>query len=162
RLDDVVTNSKRIITVSRNLGFFINGYNYLIQLIPLLLVGPMYMRGQVEFGVVTQSAMAFSAFLGAFSLIVTQFETLSSFAAVTNRLDRIAEAIEQTRPAPPSEIEIRHEADRVAYQGLTLWSRFERHSLIQDLTLEVPQGSSLLITGPDAAAETALFLATAE
>src|SRR5262249_25955711 len=62
RLDDVVTNSKRIITVSRNLGFFINGYNYLIQLIPLLLVGPMYMRGQVEFGVVTQSAMAFSAF----------------------------------------------------------------------------------------------------
>ena len=63
RLDDVVANNKRIIEVTRNLGFFTNGYNYLIQLIPLLIVAPMYMQGRVEFGVVTQSAMAFSAFL---------------------------------------------------------------------------------------------------
>ena len=56
-------NNKRIIAVTRNLGFFTNGYNYLTQLIPLLIVAPMYMQGQVEFGVVTQSAMAFSAFL---------------------------------------------------------------------------------------------------
>src|SRR5262249_38952560 len=161
RLNDVVANTKRIIKVSRNLGFFINGYNYLIQLIPLLLVGPMYMSGQVEFGVVTQSLMAFSAFLGAFSLIVTQFETLSSFAAVTNRLDTIAEAIEQARTLGPSAIEIISDEDRVAYAGLPLLWRHEHRPLIEDLSLEVSHGSTLLITGPDAAAETALFLATA-
>ena len=161
RLHDVVGNSKRIITVSRNLGFFINGYNYLTQLIPSLIVGPMYMSGQVEFGVVTQSAMAFTAFLGAFSLIVTQFETLSSFAAVTNRLDTIAEAIEQARTPGPSAIAILPAEDRVAFRGLTLLSQHEHRTLIDDLSLEVPHGSSLLITGPDAAAETALFLATA-
>src|SRR6185312_10113671 len=53
RLADVVANNKRIITVTRNLGFFTNGYNYLTQIIPLLIVAPMYMQGRVEFGVVT-------------------------------------------------------------------------------------------------------------
>ena len=30
-----------IIAVTRNLGFFTNGYNYLIQLVPLLIVAPL-------------------------------------------------------------------------------------------------------------------------
>ena len=41
-----MANNKRIIEVTRNLGFFTNGYNYLTQLIPLLIVAPMYMRGR--------------------------------------------------------------------------------------------------------------------
>ena len=36
RLRDVVANNLNIITVTRNLGFFTNSYNYLIQLIPAL------------------------------------------------------------------------------------------------------------------------------
>jgi putative ATP-binding cassette transporter len=161
RLDEVVANNKKIIKVTRNLGFFTNGYNYLIQLIPLLLVGPMYMRGEVEFGVVTQSVMAFATFLSGFSLIVTQFETLSSFAAVTARLDAIADAIDQARDPAPTKIRIVEEEARVAYQGLTLVTPREHRALVRELTLEIAHGSSLLITGPDTTAETALFLATA-
>ena len=110
RLDDVVANNEAIIRVTRNLNFFVNGYNYLTQLIPLLIVAPMYIRGQVEFGVVTQSAMAFSAFLGAFSLIVTQFETLSSFAAVTRRLDTIVDAIDEAQSPAVSGIRVAEDA----------------------------------------------------
>jgi putative ATP-binding cassette transporter len=161
RLADVVANNKRIITVTRNLGFFTNGYNYLTQLIPLLIVAPMYMQGRVEFGVVTQSAMAFTTFLNGFSLIVTQFETLSSFAAVTSRLDAIGEALEQSRMPAASPIHISHDDSRVAYEDLSLRSRHEHRPLINDLNLEVVHGSNLLITGPDTAAEEAMFMATA-
>lgn len=161
RLDAVVKNNKRIIAVSRNLGLFTNGYNYLIQIIPIVIVAPMYMQGRVEFGVVTQSAMAFSTFLSGFSLIVTQFETLSTFAAVTTRLDTIGQALEQSRTPTDSPIQVSHDDDRVAYQGLSLWSRHERRPLIDDLTLEVAHGGNLLIAGPDIAAEEALFMATA-
>ncbi len=161
RLNDVVSNNKTIIKVTRNLNFFVNGYNYLIQLIPLLIVAPMYIHGQVDFGVVTQSAMAFSAFLGAFSLIVTQFETLSTFAAVTNRLDTIAQAIEKSRIPAASGIQVLEEEGRVAYEGLSLSSLHEHRPLVEDLSLAIPQGTNLLITGPDVSAETALFLATA-
>ena len=86
RLDALVANAKRIVAVHRNLGFFTTGYDYGIQLVPLLIVGPLFIRGKVDFGVVTQSAMAFSQLLGAFSLIVTQFQSISSYAAVLVRL----------------------------------------------------------------------------
>src|SRR6185503_11150041 len=58
RLDDLVANFRRIIRVNRHLGLFTTGYNYLIQIIPTLLVAPLFISGKVEFGVVTQSAMA--------------------------------------------------------------------------------------------------------
>ncbi len=160
-LQEVIANNKLIIKVTRNLGVFTNSYNYFIQLIPLLIVAPMYMRGEVEFGVITQSAMAFAAFLGAFSLIVTQFESISSFAAVRRRLDQMADAIDHARTPAPDGLQIVNDATSVAYSDLTLWTLREHRVLIKELTLPVPAGSNLLVTGPDAAAQTALFLATA-
>ena len=68
RVDDVVANTKRIIAVNRNLGFFTTGYNYLTPIIPVLIVAPLFIRGEAEFGVISRSAMAFSHLLGAFSL----------------------------------------------------------------------------------------------
>jgi putative ATP-binding cassette transporter len=162
RLGDVVANNKLIIAVTRNLGFFINGYNYLTQLIPLVLVAPLYMRGEVEFGVVTQSAMAFSQFLGAFSLIITQFETISSFAAVTDRLNRISEAIDQAQVPARQAIEVVEDDTRVAYEDLSLWGASEQQPLIRDLTMAIPHGTNLLVSGSDAGAKTALYLVTAE
>ena len=43
---------------------------------------------------VTQSAMAFAQVLGAFSLIVAQFQSLSTFAAVIRRLGSLWEAMD--------------------------------------------------------------------
>jgi putative ATP-binding cassette transporter len=162
KLAEVVKNLRVIIGVTRNLNFFTTGYNYLIQLIPLLIVAPLYMRGDVEFGVVTQSAMAFAQVLGAFSLIITQFETLSTFAAVTDRLNMIADAIEQSRaPVASPAIAIEDDHDRVAFERLSLWTPKQRRVLVRDLSLTVPIGRTLLVSGPNAAAKEALFLATA-
>ena len=162
RLRDVVANNLAIITVTRNLGFFTNSYNYLTQLIPLVLVAPMYMRGDVEFGVVTQSAMAFAQVLGGFSLIISQFETISSFAAVTERLNMISDAIDQADAPVAGNIEVLVDDAQVAYDKLTLWKPGERHAFIRELTVAVPHGTNLLITGPDSTAKTSLFMATAQ
>jgi vitamin B12/bleomycin/antimicrobial peptide transport system ATP-binding/permease protein len=94
RLDALVSNLRNIIAVNRNLSFFTTGYNYMIQLIPALIVAPLFMRGEVEFGVITQSAMAFATLLGALSLIITQFQAISSYAAVVSRLGEFTEAAE--------------------------------------------------------------------
>jgi putative ATP-binding cassette transporter len=162
RLDEVVNNNRKIISVTRNLGFFTNSYNYLTQLIPLLLVAPMYMRGEVEFGVVTQSAMAFAQVLGGFSLIITQFETISSFAAVTDRLNMISEAVDKAKIPEQGSIEIAHDDNRVAFENLTLYRPGQQRALIKNLSLAIPHGENLLITGRDSTAKTALFLATAQ
>ena len=108
-------NFRRIIAVNRNLSFFTTGYNWMIQIIPALFVAPLFISGEVEFGVITQSAMAFTMLLGAFSLIITQFQSISSFTAVVARLSSLGEAVEKLASAAAPAIEIREEerADRL-------------------------------------------------
>ena len=116
RFAEVVANFRQITAINRNVGFFTTGYNWLIQIIPALIVAPSFMRGDVEFGVVTQSAMVFTTLVAAFSLIVTQFQSISTFAAVVARLSSMLEAIEHPQTAAGSTIEIVEAEGRVAYE----------------------------------------------
>jgi vitamin B12/bleomycin/antimicrobial peptide transport system ATP-binding/permease protein len=99
RLDDLVANFRKLTSINRNVGFFTTGYNWMIQIIPALIIAPAFIEGKIEFGVITQSAFAFSALVAAFSLFVTQFQSLSSFAAVVARLSALAGALGQ--PSDP-------------------------------------------------------------
>jgi len=161
RLDDLVANMRRLIAVNRNLAFFTNGYNYLIQIIPALVVAPLFIRGEVEFGVITQAAMAFSVLLGALSLIVTQFQSISAFAAVIARIGSLADALEGVGVPGAAALEVRQDDARVAYEGLTLRSPDDDHVLVRDLSVSIPHGTNALIAGPNDAAKVALFRATA-
>ncbi len=188
-LDALIANARRLIGVNRNLGFFTTGYNYLIQIIPALIVAPLFFSGQIEFGVITQSAMAFSQLLGAFSLIVTQFQSISSFTAVVARLGSLAEAIEEARavtllstescghprfvvdcpiclahskvPHAMPSITFREAAGRLAFEGLTLRSPQDGHPLLSELSIVIPQHTRVLILGANDAAKVALFRVTA-
>jgi vitamin B12/bleomycin/antimicrobial peptide transport system ATP-binding/permease protein len=160
RLDDLVDNYRRITSVNRNLGFFTTGYSYMIQIIPALIVAPLYIRGEVEFGVVTQSAMAFAQLVGAFSLIINQFQSISSFTAVIARVDALGEAVEHTMAPDSLAIETALDRDRVSYERLTLRAPDSADTLVKDLSLSIPRGARLLVTGNEAA-RVSLFRATA-
>lgn len=164
RLQDLlfalVRNMRRIIAVNRNVGFFTTGYNYMIQIIPALVVAPLFIRGEVEFGVITQSAMAFSLLLGAFSLIVTQFQTISSYAAVLARLSALAEGL-QVPVGHPGGIDTAEDPNRVSYERLTLGAAGDEQPLVRDLNFEILRGARVLITSADPAARAALLRATA-
>jgi vitamin B12/bleomycin/antimicrobial peptide transport system ATP-binding/permease protein len=160
RLAALVGNMKRIIAVQRSVGFFATGYNYGIQLLPFLIVGPLFMKGKVEFGVITQSAMAFAQLLGAFSLIVNQFSSISSYAAVLVRIGAFTAALEQPRPQPRPSPEGELADDRLIFRGLTLYSRSSGECLVAGLSLTITPGTRLLVTGT-AEARLALFRAAA-
>jgi vitamin B12/bleomycin/antimicrobial peptide transport system ATP-binding/permease protein len=160
RVDALTANARRMIAVNRNVSFFTTGYNYLIQIIPALIVGPLFMRDQVEFGVITQSAMAFSHLIGAFSLIVTQFQSISSYAAVLTRLGSLSEGMHRASSASP--IELIEEPDgQVACEGLTLRSPGDGRVLIENLEIVIPCGTRVLVAGENHAAKVALFRAAA-
>jgi putative ATP-binding cassette transporter len=161
RIDELVANMKRIIAVNRNLGFFTTGYNYLIQIIPALIVAPLFIRGQAEFGVITQSSMAFVHLLGAFSLVVTQFQQISGYAVVLARLHGLAESAERLAEPSPKGVEMDEEGSQLAWKDLSLRARRDGMALLQSLTLAVPPGTHLLVTGPNEAARLALFRASA-
>jgi vitamin B12/bleomycin/antimicrobial peptide transport system ATP-binding/permease protein len=162
RLDALTDNFRRIINVNRNLGFFTTGYNYLIQIIPALVVAPHFISGEVEFGVITQAAMAFGHLLGAFSIIVTQFQSISNYTAVIARLSALREAMDRARaPSAPS-INLCTICAQVAYEHLTLKSPRSGRILVSDLSLALPVGTRLLIRAQDPSATHALFRATAD
>ena len=117
RLDELIANGGAIIAVNRNVSFFTTGYNWMIQIIPVLIMAPAYIAGRIEFGVITQSAGAFATAVAAFSLVVNQFQSLSALAAVMARLNSMAEAVDPAR-ARPSAIQVVELEGTLAYESL--------------------------------------------
>ena len=164
RIDAFAENFRQIIDVNRRLGFFTAGYNYLVQLIPVVVVAPMFIHGEVEFGVITQSAMVFAMLLGAFSLIINMFQPISSYTAVLSRLNQLWDAMEKDKnqTMPNTNIETTEEDGHIKYEHLTLRSSQDNRILLKDLTITIPHGKRLLISGPNEDAKLALFRATAD
>jgi vitamin B12/bleomycin/antimicrobial peptide transport system ATP-binding/permease protein len=161
RIDGFAGNFRRIISINRNLGFFTTGFNYLTQIIPALVVARLFIRGRVEFGVIPQSAVAFTQLLGAFSLIVNQFQSISSFASVIARLSELVGAVEKGSPSAHKPVTVIGADARIAYEGLRLFSPEGGREVLQNLTAEIPHGTRVLVFGPNEAARIALFRATA-
>jgi len=163
RFRDVLTNTLWVIGWNRNLGFFTNSYNYIALLIPALIVGPMYMRGAVEFGVVTQSENAFAQVLAALSVIVAQFDGLSTFAASIQRLGILWDNLddfdaEQKREAEEAEIEVSKRGSRLVLADLTVKiPGDDGKELARGLSFELPPGKSLFITGESGVGKSSLL-----
>ncbi len=161
RLYLLALNFRGLIRVNRNLGFFTIGYNYMIQLIPAMIVAPLFIAGEVkDFGVITQSAMAFAMLLGAFSLIVNQFQSISAFTAVTARLYQLNDAMHAAENFPTCSFQTEVATDRLVYEDVTLHNSDLSEVLISKLTMQVERGQCWLVTAPDEA-KVALFRATA-
>lgn len=161
RLGKLLENWRVIIGVNRNLYMFTSWYGYMNQLIPVLITVPLYIKGQIEFGQVMQAQVGFNFVLDAFSLIVREFQKITTFAAVVERLGAFCEATEDVAEEDKSPIEIVEDDTRLSYDRLTLATPDGGRLLVEDLSLHVPRGKRLLIAGPDGSGRTALMRATA-
>ena len=147
RFEDALKNFNLLIGWQRNLGFLTTGYNYMVVIIPSLVIAPLYFAGKVQFGVITQADMAFSQVLASLSIIVSSFTELSSFIAVINRLGGFVEALDAL-PEPPADAAVKTElASEVSLDKLTVATPGKHEILVRDLTLGMKQGDSLIIMG---------------
>jgi putative ATP-binding cassette transporter len=159
---EVLTNTMSIIGWNRNLGFFTTSYNYIAMILPLLIVGPMYMRGNVEFGVVTQSESAFAQVLMALSVVISQFEGLSAFAASIKRLGGLwdelddydaEDALLEKESGVPA---LDHELT-LKVKNLTVQTPGGEKTLTRHLNFTLPPGKSLLIMGASGTGKSSLL-----
>ena len=162
RMNEALENSFWIIGWTRNLGFFANGYNYLALIIPGLIVGPMFMKGTVEFGVVTQAEGAFAAVLGALSIIIAQIEGLSSFTAGIRRLGDLWDNLddfdaEDAREAAEAKGEVHEEALQLKLADVSLQTPGGTKTLTQHLSFQLPRRGSLLIMGESGSGKSSLL-----
>ncbi|KAJ3694266.1 hypothetical protein LUZ60_009746 [Juncus effusus] len=177
-------NLSELLISSRNLDFFTSGYRYLIQILPAAVVAPMYFTGKIEFGVINQSVSAFNHILTDFSLIVYQFQAISAFSAVIDRLgefDDILDGNESSRLLKNNdteEIKIVFEKSNdlsssngsliqtgqeklLEIQSLTLQAPRSQSILFTDLSLEITNNDHLLVMGPSGCGKTSFLRALA-
>ena len=167
RLGKAVENKRGILGTQRNLEFFTTAYTYLIQILPVLVVSPLYFAGTIELGVITQSTGAFNHVLNDLSIIVNQFEGISSFSAGLNRLSTFVERMESFRGANATatfrlggedddhgadddvaRVENSEVADgALRLQGLSLSTPDGQRELFRDVSVAVDRGEHLLIMG---------------
>ena len=162
RFSDVLENSLWIIGWNRNLGFFTNGYNYLALIIPGIIVGPLFIRGAVEFGVVTQAESAFAQVLAALSVIIAQIEGLSAFTAGIRRLGDLWDNLddfdaEDAREAEEAKIETNEESLHLALKDVTVQTPNGGKTLARNLSFALPRRGSLLIMGESGAGKSSLL-----
>ncbi|KAK6934779.1 ABC transporter-like, ATP-binding domain [Dillenia turbinata] len=188
RFRSAFENLTKLLISSRNLEFFTNGYRYLIQILPAAVVAPMYFSGKIEFGVINQSVSAFNHILGDFSLIVYQFQAISAFSAVIDRLGEFDDVLDSSSSRSSSEnaeeislkycsmeksdllddllvsngsLPLEKSQKILSIENLTLQTPTNKAILIRNLSLEINEKDHLLITGPSGGGKTSLLRAMA-
>ncbi|GLT67236.1 hypothetical protein SLA2020_395580 [Shorea laevis] len=176
-------NLTQLLISSRNLEFFTNGYRYLIQILPAAVVAPMYFSGKIEFGVINQSVSAFNHILGDFSLIVYQFQAISAFSAVIDRLGEFDDILDSSSKSltdfsqeislkycniqDSSTLEsngsmlVRKSQKLLDIENLTLETPTTKATLVRDLSLVINYKDHLLVMGPSGSGKTSLLRALA-
>ncbi|WP_333878263.1 ABC transporter ATP-binding protein/permease [Methylobacter sp.] len=152
RLGKAVLNMLDIIGWNRNLAFFTSSYYQASILLPVVIVAPMFMSGEVEFGVVTQSAGAFAQVLAAVSLIIAQFERLSTYLAGVQRLGMLWDELdefdaEEDRVAIEGSQEVDEHSIKVSLYNLTVRTPDGLKTLVNDLSFDLRRNQSLIIMG---------------
>ena len=147
RLKAVVGNMLEIINRNRLLNFFTTGYNYLTILLPTVIVAPLYLDGKIEFGVVTQAALAFGQVLNALSIIVLNFGSLSAYAAVVRRLGVFWDALDDIDAPKETQSTIQTiDSGKISFKNVSILTPHRDQKLVQQLTFAM-EADGLLITG---------------
>ncbi|RUR73150.1 ABC transporter ATP-binding protein [Chlorogloeopsis fritschii PCC 6912] len=157
-----IRNFDLLINWQRNLGFFTQSYNYFVRALPYVVIAPIYFAGETDFGTFTQAGIAFLQIFSALSVIVSQFENLTAFAAGIERMGGLADALEiESKPQPGMTTIDTTEDSQVALRNLTLLTPNYERTLVRELSLSLQPGEGLVIVGNSGSGKSSLLRAIA-
>ncbi|MEB3342508.1 ABC transporter ATP-binding protein/permease [Okeania sp.] len=171
RFTQVFQNFNLLIGWQRNVDYFTTSYRYAVIILPSLIMAPIYFAGEIKYGDITQAGFAFSQVLGAFSLVVSQIDNLTAFAAGINRLSKFKDTLEDRQKKLPEiinrEIDIT-ENSRLVLENITLNTPLNyeainknQKTLVKNLSVVLQPSKGLLIVGKSGVGKSSLLRAIA-
>ena len=163
RFSRAIRNYHLLIGWQRNLDFFTTGHTYFVRILPYLVVAPLYLAGETEFGAISQATIAFSQIFSALTLIISQFELLTAFAAGINRIAAFDETLTDfeigiAKPETTIDATI---GSRLALEDLTLITPNAQQTLVEELSVAIEPNQSLAIVGESGVGKSSLLRAIA-
>jgi len=163
RFGAVIGNFIALVFRRMKLAAFTNTYGQLSPIIPYVFTAPFYFAGNIQLGVMTQTAGAFSQVSSALTFFITYYTSLAGFKSVVDRLSTFDRAIEHAAvlsEAGPALVAEPAGAARIALEDIGL-SVPDGRRIVEARNLVLKGGESVLLTGPSGSGKSTLFRAVA-
>ncbi|MBR8837988.1 MAG: ABC transporter ATP-binding protein/permease, partial [Stigonema ocellatum SAG 48.90 = DSM 106950] len=162
RFSNLLKNTKQKIIWERGTDIFSRGYQAIIQIFPFLVLAPLYIREEIDFGQLGQAALACNLFASALGQLISEFGTSGRFSSYTERLAEFSDALQEVTKQPENVSTIKTiEENHLAFEHVTLQTPNYEQVIVEDLSLSVQPGEGLLIVGPSGRGKSSLLRAIA-
>lgn len=157
-LHTIISKVHAVYDISRNIlkyNLKVNIANTLINriqdLLPVLILVPLFFSNQIEYGAIAQASTAASILVGSFSVIYDFIPKLADLAPLTVRLAEVQEKsdhlIELKKQRKSEDLIDFDFSKHIKIQNLNLLTPGAEQKLVQNLTIQVKPQEHLLITG---------------
>ena len=161
RFAALVRNWLAIMTRTKRLTFFREGYGQVSSVFPVVVASPAYFAGALQLGGLTQTASAFGSVQGALSYFINVYGQFAEWRAVIERLSGFDAAIATARALESSagvKVVRRQAASEIDITGLEVRLP-SGQPLVSAAEVALNAGDHVLVNGPSGAGKSTLFRA---